>query len=55
MLLNCSLIVKYLLATIITAFGANSVINMPCAAVAATGNSWSYSQVVSSSLGCASL
>ena len=53
--LNGSLIVKHLLATVVTALGAYSVIHMPCAAVAATGDSGSHSHVVSSSRGCASL
>ena len=53
--LYSSLIVKHLLATVVTALGAYGVINMPCAAVAATGDSWCNSHVVSSSLGCAGL
>ena len=53
--LYSSLIIKHLLAAIVSTLGAYSVINMPCAAVAAACDGWSNSLVVSSSLGCASL
>ena len=53
--LNSSCFFDSQLTTVVTAFAAYCVVNMPCTAVGANGQCGGYSLVVSSSLGCSCL